>query len=326
MKIYCVFLLMAIVSQTLAVPNRRGTLKCLKCHKQDDLTVGQCIKNAAFETCSSNKPTCMTELWNNNGKIVFSSECQQSRACAEEEANEPKMNQCDKHPLNIATKCRYCCSIQEELSPGGYCRFPAWKTCVVKGDPHFFTFDDYRYDFSGSCAYTLLEDISNGPGAVPSYKISATNMYLGLTARVVDVNITVEGHAVEIGTIIGDDDSSVDIRIDGISPTINSFPYELNEGRLIIDNDEGGYMTVSAPIAGLIVFWNKKYHLEIMLDTTMVMEDRLTIGGMCGNANGNMDFQDELKTRGGSAVHDESPESIANFASSWEVTGTCVSM
>ncbi|XP_006819042.2 uncharacterized protein LOC102807447 [Saccoglossus kowalevskii] len=156
--------------------------------------------------------------------------------------------------------------------------------------------------------------------------VSATDMYIGQTARVVDVNITVEGHAIEIDCEIGEDESSVEIRIDGISPIINSFPFEFNEGRLIIDNDEGGYMVVSAPLAGLIVFWNKKYHLEIMFDTTMIMEGKLSIGGMCGNGNGNADFQDELITRGSIPVENGSPESIEDFAASWEVTGTCVSM
>ncbi|XP_006819028.1 hemocytin-like [Saccoglossus kowalevskii] len=326
MKIYCSLLFVVLVSQTIAVPNRRGTLECLVCRKQDDLTVAECVKNRETETCEQHKPTCMTELWNNNGRIIFSSGCKQSRACSEVEANEPKSNQCDVQPLHVATKCRYCCTIAEELAPGGYCRFPAWKKCVVKGDPHFTTFDQYRYDYSGSCAYTLLQDVSNGPGAVPAYKVSATNMFIGRTARLVDVNITVEGHAVEIGTMIGQNETTVEIRIDGISPVINSFPYELNEGKLVINNTKGGYMTVSAPMAGLIVYWNKKYHLEILHDTTMVMEGRLTIGGMCGNANGDSDFRDELKTRGGQPVEDESEESVNIFASSWEVTGTCVSV
>nr|XP_006819042.1 PREDICTED: zonadhesin-like [Saccoglossus kowalevskii] len=326
MKFLWVFTFAITLFQTAALPNRRGTLRCLKCLKQDDLTVAECVENGVFETCGTKRPTCMTELWNKRGKIVFSSGCHNRQACVDVEAKELGMNQCDKQPLIINTKCRYYCTIQDELAPGGYCRFPAWKTCVVKGDPHFTTLDGYKYDFSGSCGYTLLQDISNGPGVTPTYMVSATDMYIGQTARVVDVNITVEGHAIEIDCEIGEDESSVEIRIDGISPIINSFPFEFNEGRLIIDNDEGGYMVVSAPLAGLIVFWNKKYHLEIMFDTTMIMEGKLSIGGMCGNGNGNADFQDELITRGSIPVENGSPESIEDFAASWEVTGTCVSM
>ncbi|XP_002736806.1 BMP-binding endothelial regulator protein-like [Saccoglossus kowalevskii] len=327
MKIYYVFLVVATVSQTVVAKiSRRGTLSCLKCNKRDDLTIAECINNGVFESCSANKPTCMTELWNNQGKIIFSSGCKQSRACAEVEANEPKINQCDKQPLIVETKCRYCCSIQDDLAPGGYCKFPAWKTCVVKGDPHFTTLDGYKYDFSGSCGYTLIEDIGNSAGADPAFKVSATNMYIGRTARVVDVNITVEGYIIELGSVVGKDESTVDITIDGFSPAITSFPYKLNEGRVEIDNEAGGYMSVSAPLAGLVVFWNKKYHVEIMLDTTLVMEGKLKIGGMCGNGNGNAHFQDELKTRGGELIKDTTNSSIKEFATSWQVTGTCLSV
>lgn len=33
--------------------------------------------------------------------------------------------------------------------------------CIVRGDPHYETFDHHRYDFQGDCEYTLIRPCNN---------------------------------------------------------------------------------------------------------------------------------------------------------------------
>ncbi|XP_006823867.2 alpha-tectorin-like [Saccoglossus kowalevskii] len=47
-------------------------------------------------------------------------------------------------------------------------------TCVVKGDPHHTTFDNVSYNFSGHCAYTMVEDAVHNP---PLFSVTAENMF-----------------------------------------------------------------------------------------------------------------------------------------------------
>lgn len=51
-----------------------------------------------------------------------------------------------------------------------------WKKCIAWGDPHFVQFDEKKFDYQGTCWYTMVRDRChkiNGVYLQPSFRVVA---------------------------------------------------------------------------------------------------------------------------------------------------------
>ncbi|XP_076814750.1 IgGFc-binding protein-like [Clavelina lepadiformis] len=156
---------------------------------------------------------------------------------------------------------------------------PEVSYCYSAGDPHYGTFDGRRYDFQGTCTYTLVRNV-RGAAGIPSFSVEVDNEVRGNNPRVswlgkayvrIGDSAVIElmkGRVVAVGgerVNLPYVDDDVTIRLSGRFVEIKT-PFDLT---IIYDGD--AYLTLSLP---------RRFAEKVQ--------------GLCGNYNGNPDddFQD----------------------------------
>lgn len=91
-----------------------------------------------------------------------------------------------------SVKCRW----REECKKG-VCVHVNTATCWAVGDPHYKTFDGKKYDFQGTCTYTMSKTVKSENGQVP-FTILAKNNRRGnnLVAYVRTVSVNVYNYTI----------------------------------------------------------------------------------------------------------------------------------
>uniref|UniRef100_H3A4Z5 Tectorin alpha n=1 Tax=Latimeria chalumnae TaxID=7897 RepID=H3A4Z5_LATCH len=168
-------------------------------------------------------------------------------------------------------------------------------TCWAVGDPHYTTFDGFRYDFQGNCTYVLAE-VCNASEAWNYFSIRVKNRnWAGLPVSVTAaVSILVYGSEIHFqqGTVT----------VNGLSVNL---PLVLNGGNISI-HQSGIYTTLTTGF-GLTV----RYDMIHALSVTLSSRYRGKICGLCGNFNGV--GSDDLRNRSGALA-----DNPYQFAVDWK--------
>ncbi|XP_029432776.1 IgGFc-binding protein-like [Rhinatrema bivittatum] len=172
-------------------------------------------------------------------------------------------------------------------------------TCWGWGDPHYKSFDGYKFDLQGTCTYTLAKYAGNDPTLVP-FNIDEKNENRGNQAvsyvRQININI----HGIKVSMVKGETGK---IRINDV---ITNLPVTLEQGKIKVTVN--GRTALLEANNGLRVSYNWKDHCIIIIPSSYYG----TMVGLCGNFNENP--KDDRITSGGTQA-----SSIVEWAKSWRV-------
>ncbi|XP_049323399.1 IgGFc-binding protein [Astyanax mexicanus] len=189
------------------------------------------------------------------------------------------------------------CSEKEQCQKGVCVRIES-ATCWAIGDPHYQTFDGKRFDFQGTCTYTMSATTKKVSGLVP-FIILAKNNHRGSNrvayVRTVSVNVYDQ-------TVV----ASKQVGVVEVNGEITHLPISLAGGKLQVV--QRGWSVLITTNFGLEV----KYDWNMMLYITVPSTYFGALGGLCGNYNG--DRADDHSDSKGTKL-----STILEFAKSWKV-------
>ncbi|CAH2318271.1 c-binding -like [Pelobates cultripes] len=178
------------------------------------------------------------------------------------------------------------------------CSYKYVGTCWGWGDPHYNTFDGYKFDLQGTCTYVLSKYSGGDSGLVP-FSIEEKNEFRGsnIVAYVRMVTTTVHGHTISIKK-----GETPRIRVDGI---LQNLPVTLEGGKIRVE--PSGKTALIITDFGLRVSFDWNWHVIVKLPSSYY---GLT-AGLCGNFNENS--QDEMQKSDNTTAR-----SITEWAESWK--------
>ncbi|XP_028332624.1 alpha-tectorin isoform X2 [Gouania willdenowi] len=194
------------------------------------------------------------------------------------------------------------CTFPQICQPASFlfsCQTVQRGTCVISGDPHYYTFDNSVFHFQGTCTYVLSEQCDD---RLPYYRVEGKNEHRG-SARVSWtklVKVFVEDQTIEL--VKGHHGRA---KVNG---SFASTPFSLNNGTVQVF--ESGFSVIVATTFGLEVSYDTNHYVRITLPYTY----RNATCGLCGNFNGRS--EDDFQTRDGELV-----SSDVIFANSWQASG-----
>ncbi|XP_034612356.1 IgGFc-binding protein-like isoform X5 [Trachemys scripta elegans] len=227
------------------------------------------------------------------------------------EALEAYAKACRKHGVTVAdwrtpSSCDTCktlkCRTKEtcRTEDGHTSCIPDYSgTCLGSGDKHYQTFDGLKFEFQGTCTYTLAKycgsDATLEPFTIDEKNANRESQDISFL-RV--TNIYIYGYNIsiykrEVGKV----------RLNGV---ITSLPVMLKDGKIRLY--QKGLSTVMQTDVGLRVGYNKNWHLEITLPSSYYG----AMCGLCGNFNQNP--EDDMMSSDGIKV-----SAIVGWVASWKV-------
>ncbi|XP_068098405.1 IgGFc-binding protein-like [Hyperolius riggenbachi] len=197
---------------------------------------------------------------------------------------------------SIACRIQETCKIQKGIP---VCVPNYTSYCSAQGDPHYRTFDGYKFDFQGTCTYVLSKSDGDDKGLVP-FMVTEKNENRGSqsVSFVRTVNIYVYGYKI---TIIKKEFGKI-----RVNDVLVCLPVSLPNGKISVAIS--GLNAVLKTDFGLTLSYNYDSCVVIQLISSYFNLTR----GLCGNFNQNNG--DEKMTIDNNLV-----PSIIDWAKSWKV-------
>ncbi|KAM7002339.1 mucin-5B-like [Tautogolabrus adspersus] len=167
--------------------------------------------------------------------------------------------------------------------------------CGIYGNGHYSTFDEKRFDFSGHCEYTLLQDSCKGNQDKGSFKIISENNDCGSLGTTCSKILKIylkdnEFHLKDGGFYV-------------IKGSSNVLPAPVQK--------RGLYFVVTVK-HGLLLIWDQKTSLFIKVNPKFQGQ----VCGLCGNYDG--DSKTDFTTPSYDIVED-----AVEFGDAWKVSSSC---
>nr|XP_033814887.1 IgGFc-binding protein-like [Geotrypetes seraphini] len=169
-------------------------------------------------------------------------------------------------------------------------------SCVVEGDPHYYTFDNQVHHFMGTCKYTLSHLCNDS--SLPYFNIEAANEHRGAythVSYVKYVDIDVYGNRITL-------EKNRSVKVNGESEIL---PINYLPG---LEVSLSGQYVLLTTVFGLKVRFDGNHRVEVTLPSTY----KGKVCGMCGNYNENP-LDDFLNPDG-----QMEPDSVS-LGNSWQV-------
>ncbi|XP_062968659.1 IgGFc-binding protein [Cynocephalus volans] len=172
-------------------------------------------------------------------------------------------------------------------------------TCQASGDPHYTTFDGRRFDFMGTCVYTLARTCGTRPGlhqfAVLQENVAWGNGKVSVTR---DITVQVANFTLRL------EQGQKKVTVNGVDLKL---PVVLAEGQ--IRASQHGSDIVIETNFGLRVAYDLQYYVQVTIPGNYYQQ----MCGLCGDYNG--DPKDDFRKPNGSQA--DNPN---EFGNSWEET------
>ncbi|KAE8297171.1 Mucin-5B Ovomucin, alpha-subunit Precursor [Larimichthys crocea] len=167
--------------------------------------------------------------------------------------------------------------------------------CEIYGDGHYVTFDDKRFDFSGQCEYTLLQDYCTAGQNNGSFRIITENVPCGTTGTTCSKTIKI---------FLGDNEFQLkDEKFQVVKGSSKVLPSQVQK--------MGIFLVVTIK-PGLVLMWDQRTSLFMKLSPDLKGQ----VCGLCGNYDGNS--RNDFTTRSQETVAD-----VLEFGNSWKVSSSC---
>ncbi|XP_063168367.1 IgGFc-binding protein-like [Candoia aspera] len=173
--------------------------------------------------------------------------------------------QCTQQACKSTEKCQVAKGVRD-------CYPIDYGDCIAHGDPHYISFDKYKFDFQGPCAYVLTE-VCYRPIDLNWFGVYVQNEYRGNRAVTWTRSVQVNVYGIEI---IISRQYPGKILVGGV---LTFLPYN-SDGRRVQIYRKGPSALIETDF-GLMVSFNWDHHVKMTVPGTY----RNTLCGLCGNFN-----------------------------------------
>ncbi|XP_042331860.1 zonadhesin isoform X2 [Sceloporus undulatus] len=247
-----------------------------------------CCNLYAPASCQS-RTTCVEGCTCDRGYVLSDDSCVSMRDCGCLDSQYEYHSPGDTW---VTTDCRQHCTCNGnghitchtfECLPGSlctlsstglrYCQPTKFHQCVISGDPHYRTFDNFVHHFQGRSTYALTQTLEDLPVSLVPFSVAGRNRRrfpLHRFSFLREVYISVYGHSITLM-------QKRKMAVDGLAVTP---PYSTQDGSLQIT--QSGRRLLLQTDFGLSVSFDGRDFAEISLPSTY--QDY--VGGLCGNYDG----------------------------------------